>query len=157
MQPRACVSLLALCVAAIGAGAGAAPAAARIVQEEKRDRNDSIEVVARGCLKGRDLTADEVAGHAELEREIDAMFRLSGKGEIGRSIRRFDGRRVEVTGSVKKTALARRGLSLGGGRVVIGGGGVSRDPTRDPARSAERRLYPMDVTVITAIAESCTR
>ena len=125
--------------------------------QAERDKS-SIELVVRGCLKGRELTADDISGSDDLEQEVGMIFRLSAKGEVGNEIKRQNGHLVEVTGLVKKTALATPGLKIGGGRIVIGGGGpASRDPTRDPARNPSRRIVPMDTTQIELISESCPR
>lgn len=123
-------------------------------RQAERDKN-SIELVVRGCLKGRELTAEEISGSDDLEQEIGVIFRLSAKGDVNNEIKRQNGRFVEVTGLVKKTALATPGFKIGGGRIVIGGGPRSTDPTRDPARNPSRRIVPMDTTVIEMIAESC--
>jgi hypothetical protein len=127
------------------------PAAAPQNQPDK----NSIEVVVRGCLKGRELTADEISGSDELANEVGMLFRLSAKGQVNDEVKRQNGHRVEVTGVVKKTALAEPGLKLGGGRVVIGGSPMSADPTKNPARNPQRRIVPMDVTLVEMIAETC--
>ncbi len=118
------------------------------------DKN-SIELVVRGCLKGRELTADEISGSDALASEVGMLFRLSAKGQVNDELKRQNGHRVEATGLVKKTALAEPGFKLGGSRVVIGGTPMSTDPTKDPARNPQRRIVPMDVTLVEMIAESC--
>jgi hypothetical protein len=126
-------------------------------QESSRDK-DSVELVARGCLKGRELTAEEVSGGDDLDLTGGLIFRLSAKGDVERDVKRQNGHLVEVTGLVKKTALATPGFKIGGGRIVIGGGGpASRDPTRNPARNPSRRIVPMETTLIELISESCPR
>jgi hypothetical protein len=123
--------------------------------QDDRDTS-SIELVVRGCLKGRELTADEISGSPELEGEIGTIFRLSGRRAVGDDIKRQNGHRVEVTGLVKKTALATPGFKIGGGRIVIGSGGpMSTDPTRNPARNPSRRIVPMDATIVEMLAEKC--
>ncbi len=117
---------------------------------------DSVELIVRGCLKGRELTAEAIAGNADLENEVGMIFRLSGKGAVGQEIKQHGGHLVEVTGQVKKTALATPGFKIGGGRIVIGSGGpMSTDPTRNPARNPSRRMVPMEVSVIAMVSESC--
>ena len=122
--------------------------------QPERDKN-SIELLVQGCLKGRELTAEEISGHDDLAQEIGMLFRLSAKGDVSEEIKRQSGHLVEVTGLVKKTALTTPGFKIGGGRIVIGGGPMSTDPTRDPARNPSRRIVPMDATAIRMIAESC--
>ena len=113
--------------------------------------NNSIELVVRGCLKGREVAADQVSGLDELRNETGMIFRLSAKGEVNNAMKRQNGRYIEVTGRVKKTALASPGLKLGGGRIVIGGGPVAQDPTRNPARNAANRMVPMDASAIEGV------
>lgn len=122
--------------------------------QDSPDKN-SIEVVVRGCLKGKELTADEISGSDALANEVGMLFRLSAKGQVNDQIKQQNGHRVEVTGLVKKTALAEPGLKLGGGRVVIGGSPMSSDPTKNPARNPQRRIVPMDVTMVEMLAETC--
>ena len=122
--------------------------------QREPDKN-AVELVVRGCLKGRELAADEIAGHAELEKEVGIIFRLSAKGDVNSEMKRHNRHTVEVTGLVKKTALTTPGLKLGGGRIVIGGGPTATDPTRNPARNPQSRMIPMDVAAIELVAETC--
>ena len=122
--------------------------------QDPPDKN-SIEIVVRGCLKGKELTADEISGSDALANEVGMLFRLAAKGQVNDQIKQQNGHRVEVTGLVKKTALAEPGLKLGGGRVVIGGTPMSSDPTKNPARNPQRRIVPMDVTMVEMLAETC--
>lgn len=122
--------------------------------QDTPDKN-SIEVVVRGCLKGRELTADEISGSDALANEVGTLFRLSAKGQVSDEVKKQNGHRVEITGLIKKTALVEPGLKLGGGRVVIGGSPMSTDPTKNPARNPQRRIVPMDVTLVEMIAETC--
>ncbi|MGQ0732353.1 MAG: hypothetical protein ACT4QD_01725 [Acidobacteriota bacterium] len=126
----------------------------RAVAQAKPDKN-SVELVVRGCLKGRELTAESISENASLPSFSEAVFRLSGKGDLDKAIKQANGRLVEVTGLVKKNALAEPGLRLGGGRIVIGGGPVSRDPTRNPARTPSVRIFPMQVTAIALEQDPC--
>ena len=127
-----------------------------VAHQAEPDKN-SLELVVRGCLKGRELTADEVSGSADLEHEIGVIFRLSAKGEVGNEIKRQNGHLIHVTGLVRKTALTTPGFKIGGGRIIIGGSPMSTDPTRNPARNPSRRIVPMDATLVEMISESCPR
>lgn len=132
----------------------AALAAVPLTAQRTPDKNE-VELVVRGCLKGRELTGEEISGHAELEKEAGVVFRLSAKGDLNTEMRQHNGRLVEITGLVKKTALATPGMKLGGGRIVIGGGPTATDPTRNPARNPQNRMIPMDVSAIQMISETC--
>ena len=129
-------------------------AAVPLTAQRTPDKNE-VELVVRGCLKGRELSGEEISGHAELEKEAGVVFRLSAKGDLNTEMRQHNGRLVEITGLVKKTALATPGMKLGGGRIVIGGGPTATDPTRNPARNPQNRMIPMDVSAIQMVAETC--
>jgi hypothetical protein len=84
---------------------------------------DSIELFVTGCLKGRLLEVSDV-------RETDTQtgpivrartFRLAGKGEVMKAVKREDRHLVDVIGIVKRSSLVEPGIKIGKG-VVIGGG-----------------------------------
>ena len=129
------------------------PAQPAATPQDSPDKN-SIELVVRGCLKGRELTADRISGSDVLANEVGMLFRLSAKGQVNDEIKRQNGHRVEITGLVKKTALAEPGFKVGGGRVVIGSP-MTTDPTKNPARNPQRRIVPLDVTEVEMLAETC--
>lgn len=120
------------------------------------DKN-SVELTVRGCLKGRELTAVSISETDQLPLLSGAVFRLSGKGEVDRSIKSANGRFVEAAGLVKKTAFAEPGFKVGGARIVIGGGQMRTDPTRNPARNSKVRIFPMDVTSLTLADGVCEK
>ena len=122
---------------------------------QRAPNKNEVEIVVRGCLKGRELSGDEISGHDDLAKETGIVFRLSAKGEVEGQVKQHNGRAVEVTGLVKKTSLATPGMKIGGGRVIIGAGPVAGDPTRNPARNPQNRLIPMDVSSIEVVAETC--
>ena len=113
---------------------------------------DSVEVLTRGCLKGRVFTAtprpaDEGAIHGP--DVTGHRFRVSGPKDVMALVKQHDGHLVEVDGIVRKAALGDEGLGVkvGRSRVVIGapGGDPGRmsPPTPGsevPTRSEERRV-----------------
>ena len=115
----------------------AVPLAAQ--QEEKpKVPKDSLLVTVTGCLKGRVIRAEDV-------RQPDTTsgmtvrnhsFRLAGKKDVMEEVKENDGKRVEISGLIKKSALIESGMKFKGGRVVIGGG--SRDQPRAPCRIRPR-------------------
>ena len=141
--------LAALTLAAITAAGVPVPVVAQ-------DKN-SVEIVVRGCLKGRELTAAEISTTEEVPNLTGALFRLSTKGDLSKVVKQHDGKFVSVTGRVKKSTLAEPGIKLGGGRIVIGSGPMSTDPTRNPTRNPPPRIFPMEATDLTSIADSCPR
>ena len=141
------------------AAAAALPLAAQQERQEEKPKvpKDSVQVIVLGCLKGRVLTAADVrqpdVTSGPLVRQ--RAFRLAGKKDLMKEVKANDGQRVEITGLIKKSALAERGMRFKGGRVVVGGsggmtnGGTSHGP--DPAEN----VVVMDVAAVTAMGGSC--
>jgi hypothetical protein len=115
----------------------------------------TTELIIRGCLDRRNLTAFEISSGETLPSLTGGLFRLSAKGDIAKEIKEQHGRLVSVTGLVRNTALVEPGIKVGGARVVIGSGPMATDPTRDPMRNPRPRIYPMDVTAIARVADTC--
>ena len=103
----------------------------RIPPQEERPRvpKDSIELVITGCLKGRLLIVSDL-------RQTDTQagpivraktFRLAGKGDVMKIVKKEDRHLVDVIGIVKKSALIEPGVKVGKG-------------SRDQRRFADRRL-----------------
>ncbi len=96
---------------------------------------DSVEVLTRGCLKGRVFTAtprpaDEGAIHGP--DVTGHRFRVAGPKDVMALVKQHDGHLVEVDGIVRKAALGDEGLGVkvGHSRVVVGA------PGGDPGRMA---------------------
>jgi hypothetical protein len=130
------------------------------VQDTPQDRprvpRDSIELVLTGCLKGRILAVSDV-------RQVDVQsgpivrarsFRLAGKGDVMKAVKREDRHFVEVTGLVKKSALVEPGMRVGKG-IVIGGG----RPVAGAGRSPEPADFVpvMDVQSVRLRSTSCSQ
>jgi hypothetical protein len=123
-------------------------------EDRPRVPADSIELGIIGCLKGRVLSASEV-------RQTDVQsgppirarsFRLAGKGDLMKEVKRQNEHIVEVTGIVKRSDLNSRGVKIGR-RVVVGGGSpVAGGNTRqDPADN----VVVMDITSVRLRGGSC--
>jgi hypothetical protein len=137
----------------------AAVVAPLAAQQEERPKvpKDSVQVTVLGCVKGKVLTAADVrqtdVSSGPLVRQ--RAFRLAGKKDVMNEVKANDKQRVEITGLIKKSALAERGVKFKGGRVVVGGGtmgsggGTMHGP--DPAEN----VVVMDVQTVTAIGGSC--
>ena len=123
-------------------------------QERPKIPDDSVELVVSGCLKGRVLAVSDT-------READTQsgpivkgksFRLAGKGDVMKLVKKEDNHFVEVTGIIKRSALDDRGIKIGK-RVAVGGGSpVSRtkslpDPVADVA--------VMDISSLRHRSSSC--
>ena len=99
-------------------------------QEKPRVPKDSIELIITGCLKGRVLAVSDVRS-TDVQRSPDVRartFRLAGKGDVMKDVKREDHHLVEVTGIVKRSDLSDpginvgKGISVNGGRPVAGSG-----------------------------------
>jgi hypothetical protein len=106
-------------------------------QEHPKVPKDSIEVTVLGCLKGRVLQVEDV-------RQTDVQssppinqraLRLAGKKPVMEDVKNYDGRRVEVSGLIKKSALIEPGMKFKGGRVVVGGGSSSPGSIPSPVEN----------------------
>lgn len=123
----------------------------------KKVPSDSVEVGARGCLKGRVFAAGartedegvrlgpDISGHS---------FRVAAKGEVMDDIKKHNGHWVEINGIVRKADLGENmiGAKVGGARVVLG------QPGRDPMRSnlpTPPAVPVMDVTSVRYLDSTC--
>ena len=131
----------------------AVPLAAQ--QEEKpKVPKDSLLVTVTGCLKGRVIRAEDV-------RQPDTTsgmtvrnhsFRLAGKKDVMEEVKENDGKRVEISGLIKKSALIESGMKFKGGRVVIGGGSPTSQSTMpDPAEN----VVVLDAATEQSLGGSC--
>ena len=109
-------------------------------QERPRVPDDSVELSVSGCLKGRVLAVSDT-------RETDTQsgpivrgksFRLAGKGDIMKEVKKEDGHFVEVTGIIKRSALDSKGITIGK-RVTVGGGSPVAGTQRDARPRRGRR------------------
>ena len=127
--------------------------------ETKSVPKDSVEVFARGCLKGRVFTATSAPEDEGVRRGPDVVglhFRVSGPREVMDLVKKQNGHRVEVVGIVRKAALDDPGIGMkvGGARVVIGAPGG--DPTRMNPRTTLPSVAVMDLTAIRSLSDRCS-
>jgi hypothetical protein len=123
-------------------------------QERPRVPEDSIELVLSGCLKGRVLAVSE-------GRQVDVQsgpivrgrsFRLAGKGDLMKEVKREDGHYVEVTGIVKRSALDDKGIKIGK-RVAVGSGSPVASTHSMPNPAAN--VAVMDISSLRHRSTSC--
>ena len=138
--------------------APAALLAQEATQETKRIPKDSVEVTARGCLKGRVFTGTGQPEGEGVVRGPDVTgrhFRVSGPRDVMNVVKQNDGHLVEIVGIVRRNALDDPGVGLkvGGARVVVSGGS---DPTRMNAPGSVGGGVPtMDLTAVRYLADRC--
>lgn len=123
----------------------------------KKIPNDSVEVHARGCLKGRVFagaprTEDE--GASVGPDVTGRSFRVAGPKAVMADVKKHDGHYVSIVGIVRKTDLSEPmlGTRVGGARIIVG------QPGRDPMRSNLPTPAPvpvMDVTSVQFVDTEC--
>jgi len=99
-------------------------------ETEKKVPKDSTRISIPGCSRGSAfvVTASPEAERTSTEIATGRRFRLTGQRSLLNEIKAHEGTIIEVTGIIKKSDLnGPGGISLGGGRVRIGGG-----PPQDP-------------------------
>jgi hypothetical protein len=148
------VTLACLVVAAV------TPAAAVLAQERKSVPKDSVEVVARGCLKGRVFTGTgqpESEGGQQGPDVTGRSFRVAGPREVMTIVKQNDGHLVEVVGIVRKAALDDQGVGfrMGRGTRVVIGGAAGTDPTRMNSPATAPSVPTMDLTAIRYLDDRC--
>ena len=124
----------------------------------KKIPNDSVEIQARGCLKGRVFTAaprTEDEGVALGPDVTGRNFRLAGKKDLMEVVKQHDGHLVAIVGIVRKADLTapELGTRVGKTRVIVG------QPGRDPMRGNLPTPAPvpvMDMTSVQFIDTVCT-
>ena len=94
-------------------------------ETEKKVPKDSTRISIPGCSRGSAfvVTASPEAERTSTEIATGRRFRLTGQRSLLNEIKAHEGTIIEVTGIIKKSDLnGPGGISLGGGRVRIGGG-----------------------------------
>lgn len=140
-------------VIALAAAVAAAPQDAGT----KKVPSDSVEVHARGCLKGRVFagaprTEDE--GASQGPDVTGRSFRVAGPKAVMADVKKHDGHYVSVVGIVRKADLSEPmlGTRVGGARIIVG------QPGRDPMRANLPTPAPvpvMDVSSVQFIDTEC--
>lgn len=116
----------------------------------KKIPNDSVEIQARGCLKGRVFTAaprTEDEGVALGPDVTGRNFRLAGKKELMDVVKKHDGQFVAIVGILRKSDLTapELGTRVGKTRVIVG------QPGRDPMRGNLPTPAPVPVMDLTSV------
>jgi hypothetical protein len=124
-------------------------------QEKPRVPKDSIELIITGCLKGRVLAVSDVrTPDVQSSPDVRARtFRLAGKGDVMKVIKREDHHLVEVTGIVKRSALDDPGVKVGKGIVISGGRPVAGSGSIPPPADSTPVL---DVEAVRLRSTSCS-
>jgi hypothetical protein len=128
-------------------------------QETRKVPSDSVEVEARGCLKGRVFTGTGQPDEEKTSKGPDVTgksFRVTGERDVMDLVKKYNGQYVEILGIVRKAALDDQGVGMRvgrRGRVVIGAPGV--DPTRMNAPAAAPSVAAMDAIAVRLLSDRC--
>ena len=132
-------------------------AAPLVAQQEEKPKvpKDSLLVTVMGCVKGRVIRAEDVK-QADSTSGItisNHSFRLAGKKDVMETVKENDGKRVEISGLIKKSALIEPGMKFKGGRVVVGGGSPTTTSSMpDPAEN----VVVLDAATVQSLGGSCS-
>jgi hypothetical protein len=128
-------------------------------QEARKVPSDSVEVEARGCLKGRVFTGTGQPDEERTSKGPDVTgksFRVTGDKDVMDLVKKYNGQFVEILGIVRKAALDDQGIGMRvgkGARVVIGAPGG--DPTRMNTPSSAPSVAAMDVVAVRLLSDRC--
>lgn len=130
----------------------------RADQEARKVPSDSVEIEARGCIKGRVFTGTGQPPEERTSKGPDVTgksFRVTGEREVMDLVKKYNGQYVEILGIVRKAALDDQGIGMrvGRGRVVIGAPGM--DPTRMNAPASAPSVAAMDAIAVRLLADRC--
>jgi D-arabinose 1-dehydrogenase-like Zn-dependent alcohol dehydrogenase len=123
----------------------------------KKVPDDSVQINARGCLKGRVFAAAARTEEEGVQLGPDVggrSFRIAAPKAVMNDVKKHNGHWVAIVGIVRKSDLsaAMLGTRVGGTRVIVG------QPGRDPSRSNLPTPAPvpvMDVSSVTYLGDEC--
>ena len=125
-------------------------------QDDTRVPNDAALVSINGCAKNGVFIVGERREDqpGTLEVQPGRRFRLNGPKPLMNEIKAHRRSAMQVTGLIRKAAMAPQGISVAGGRVRIGGA-VPRDAISDPARDPAYNQPVIDVRSWKALTGDC--
>jgi hypothetical protein len=129
-------------------------------QEEKPVPKDSVRVSIPGCSKGSAFVVTESPERERTSIEIRTgrRFRLTGKKDLLNEIKAREGYMIEVTGIIRRNDLeGPGGITLGGGRVRIGGSQPAAGSGSVTNRAPESMNAILDVEGFRPLGEPCPR
>ena len=123
----------------------------------KKVPDDSVQINARGCLKGRVFAAAARTEEEGVQLGPDVggrSFRVAAPKAVMNDVKKHNGHGVAIVGIVRKSDLSEPmlGTRVGGARVIVG------QPGRDPMRSNLPTPAPvpvMDVSSVQFLGEEC--
>jgi hypothetical protein len=131
--------------------------ASEIRAQERGVPSDSTRLTLSGCARGNLFTVRWRADHETTAPGITEgrRFRLTGNRDVVAEVRKREGSMVELTGLVRRNAVAPpQGVSVGGIRIGIG---PPQQSVSDPARTPDMYQPVLDVESYRLLPESCPR
>ncbi|MEQ1759777.1 MAG: hypothetical protein ABL986_15785 [Vicinamibacterales bacterium] len=128
-----------------------------LAEQERPVPSDSTRVTVTGCARKSVFIVRWREDHEPTSREIadGRRFRLTGRKDVLSDVRKREGSMVELTGLVRKNAVAPpQGISIGG-RVRVGIGSPQA-PLSDPARNPDMYQPIFDVESYQLLPEPCS-
>ena len=129
-------------------------------QEEKPVPKDSVRISIPGCSSGSAFVVTESpeGERTSIEVKTGRRFRLTGKKDLLNEIKAREGYVIEVTGIVRRNDLqGSGGITLGGGRVRIGGGPPVAGTGANASRAPESMNAILDVEGFRPLGEPCPK
>jgi hypothetical protein len=129
-------------------------------QEEKPVPKDSVRVSIPGCSRGSAFVVTESpeGERTSIEIKTGRRFRLTGKKDLLEEIKAREGYVIEVTGIIRRNDLqGPGGITLGGGRVRIGGGPPVAGSGQDPNRAPQSANAILDVEGFRPLGAACPK
>jgi hypothetical protein len=129
-------------------------------QEEKPVPKDSVRVSIPGCSKGSAFVVTESpeSERTSIEIRTGRRFRLTGKKDLLNEIKAREGYMIEVTGIIRRNDLeGPGGITLGGGRVRIGGSQPVTGSGSVTNRAPESMNAILDVEGFRPLGEPCPK
>jgi hypothetical protein len=125
--------------------------------EEKPPKNGDT-IVAKGCLRGSMLEADEMGrADGDARTPVSHRFQLKGKKDLLKQLRSdHDEQVVEITGILKSNLIdtSERGAKVGNTRIVVGVQSTTQGAAAMPPAEA---LPVLEVKAFEGSSTSCRR
>jgi hypothetical protein len=98
--------------------------AAPLAGQEREVPKDSVRLSIPGCVEGRTFIVmrRDRPEPVDVEVEPGRRFRMNGKKDMLKDMQSQRATMIQVTGLVRRSQVAERGVSVAGGRVRVGGG-----------------------------------
>lgn len=128
-----------------------------LTAQERKVPEDSQRISIPGCARNRLFIVGESSDHEPTNSNVQPgwRFRMSGPKKVLEEIKKHGPRMVEITGLVRKADLAGPGgISLGGGRVRLGGS-MPQTSSTDVSRTPGMNQAMIDVEAWRPLPDSC--